>query len=203
MRRVAALAVALVASATTVAAQDNSDGFSDTKDGGKLHTGSGFVCPARIDLFERDAVGEGESISGANFCAYSALDGTYGTITIKSLKGPYDPKVSLASDFTEQEGIGAHRIAEVMTKSSGLSVYTRTYETAKLESLHYRMLFSGTAIGSWAVETTIEYADPRDNRAEKEFLDTVYAAALKHIAKAPASAPPAATPPAPPATPTP
>jgi hypothetical protein len=200
MKRAAAFAVALVASATSVAADDASDGFSDTKDGGKLHVGSGFICPARIDLFERDAVGEGESISGANFCAYSALDGTYGTVTIKSLKGPYDPKISLASDFVEQEGIGAKQISEAMAKSSGLPIYTRIYETAKLESLHYRMLFSGTQIGNWAVETTIEYADPRDNRAEKEFLDRVYSLAVKQIAK---PAAPTATPSAPPPTTTP
>jgi len=59
------------------------------------------------------------------------------------------------------------------------------------------MLFTGAPFGNWAVETTIEYADPRDNAAQKDFLDTIYAAALKQIVNvppAPASPAPAPTP---------
>ena len=60
------------------------------------------------------------------------------------------------------------------------------------------MLFSGAAVGNWVVETTIEYADRRDNTAQKEFLNTVYAAAIKQIAgpqpTVPVVAPPALVP---------
>jgi hypothetical protein len=176
------------------AQEDIADGFTDAKDGGKVHIASGFICPAKIDLFERDAVGEKDSESGTDFCAYSALDGTYGTITLTLLKGPYDPKAALAPDFMEQEGIGGKRLGESTLKEAGpLAVYTRTYETSKLESLRYSILFTGAAVGNWAVETTIEYADPRDNAAEKNFLNTVYVAALKQIAR-PAEPTPAQTP---------
>jgi hypothetical protein len=183
--------VAALLMASVAHAQDLGEGFTDAKDGGKTHAASGFVCPAKIGLFERDAVGQKDSEDGADFCAYSALDGTYGTVIIRLLNGPYDPKAALAPDFVEQEGIGAHRVAEATVKVPGqpLGIYTRTYETSKLESLHYKMLFSGAAVGNWAVETTIEYADPRDNTEEKEFLNTVYAEALKKIAQPAPAAP--------------
>lgn len=169
-------------------AQDAGDGFIDTKDGGKRHP-SGFVCPARIGHFERDAVGDKDSESNAGFCAYSAQDGTYGTITLSLLSGPYDPKLALASDFTQQEGIGAKRIGEATAKAGPLSIYTRTYETSRVESLHYSILFTAAPVGAWAVEATVEYADPRDINAKNEFLNTVYTAAAKQIAAAKAIAP--------------
>ena len=153
-------------------AQNLADGFSDGKDGGRVHV-SGFVCPPKIGLFERDAVGEKDSTSNAGFCAYSERDGVYGTVTLTLLKGPYDPKASLGPDFVEQEGIGARQVAETTVKVAGspVGLYTRTYETSKLESLHYKMLFTGAPFGNWAVETTIEYADPRDNVWLLEVLD--------------------------------
>jgi len=162
------------------------DPFSDTRDGGKLHTASGFVCPAKIGLFERDAVGEADPSKGADFCAYSALDGVYGTIKITPLDGPYDAKSSLAPGFIEQEGTGGKRISDglatLAARPAQVVIYARTYETAKLEDLHYRVVFAGSQFKNWAVETTIEYADPRDTPVENEFLHAVYAAAEGEIA---------------------
>jgi hypothetical protein len=167
-------------------AQDASlDPFTDAKNGAKLHTASGYVCPARIGLFERDAVGEDDPAHGSDFCAYSALNGVYGTIKLVRLDGPYDARSSLAPGFVEQESVGAKRVGDglvalAMTPQP-VPVYARTYETAKLADTHYRMLFAGAQFKNWAVETTIEYADPRDTTAEDEFLHAVYAAALAEI----------------------
>jgi hypothetical protein len=160
------------------------DTFADDKDGAKVHVASGFVCPQKIGLFERDAVGESDIDTGSDFCAYSALDGVYGTVTITRLAGAYDPLSSLALDFTEQEGTGGKKIAEADVKlgQPPLAVYTRTYQTSTLEDLRYRVLFTGAAMNGWAVETTIEYADPRDTPVEREFLDAIYAAAKSDIA---------------------
>jgi hypothetical protein len=143
------------------------DAFADGKDGAKVHKASGFVCPAKIGLFERDAVGDADPETQTDFCAYSVLNGVYGTIKLTPLTGAYDPKASLASDFTEQEGTGGKEISEKPEILAGaaepLSVYARSYETSKLEDLHYRVLFTGADAekpGPW--KTTIEYADPRD-----------------------------------------
>src|ERR1700748_913595 len=96
-------AICLVVLATTPAgAQTNVDVFSDGPAGGKVHAASSFVCPDKIGLFERDAVGERDPSTNADFCAYSALDGVYGTITLVPLAGPYDPKTALAPEFVEQ-----------------------------------------------------------------------------------------------------
>lgn len=179
----AALCMALAVSAS---AQDNADPFSDGPDGAKVHVASGFVCPQQIGHFERDAVGERDPEAGADFCAYSALDGVYGTITLAPLHDAYDPKAILAPDFMVQEGTGGRMISEatqaVGPKNAPLAVYTRTYETAKLESLHYRTLFASALIGAWTVQVTIEYADPRDNDAETEFLNAAYRDAMANIA---------------------
>jgi hypothetical protein len=148
---------------------------------------SRFVCPAKIGPFERDAVGESDPGTAADFCAYAALDGVYGTITLVPLHGAYEAKQSLAQDFTEQEAAGGKRIAEndvaiaPARRGTPVSVYTRTYETAKLEDLHYRVQFAGAAIGNWAVETTIEFAEPRDLAEAQSFLRAVYAAAPGEI----------------------
>jgi hypothetical protein len=159
--------------------------FSDTRDGGKLHAASGFVCPARIGAFERDAVGEADPGKNTDFCAYSARDGVYGTIRLGRLSGLYDGQASLASDFAETESLGGKRIADgpamLAAKPQPLVVYARTYETAKLADFRYRVLFSGAQFGNWAVETTIEYADPRDVGLENQFLHAVYAAARNEI----------------------
>jgi hypothetical protein len=115
----------------------------------------------------------------------------YGTIKLVPLHGAYDAKLSLAQDFVEAEGAGGKRIEErdlaIITVSHGsaVSVYTRTYETAKLEDLHYRIQFAGAAIGNWVVETAIEFAEPRDLAEAQSFLRAVYGSAKNEIAAAP------------------
>lgn len=173
------------AAAQTVAG----DQFADGANGAKLHVASGFVCPAKIGIFERDAVGEANPQTGADFCAYSALDGVYGTVTLIPLQGSYDPKLSLADDFAEQLGTGGKQITEGTVNiaadghSQPLSVYMRSYETAKLEDLHYRVTYTGTTIGNWAVQTTLEYAEPRDTNEAQQFLRAVYAGGAAEIGK--------------------
>jgi hypothetical protein len=107
------------------------------------------------------------------------------------LRGAYDAKQSLAGDFAEQEGTGGKQIAEAdqpIASAPGvapLSVYTRTYESAKLEDLHYRVLFTGAAVKGWAVEATIEFAEPRDVPDQQLFLRAVYSAAQSEIRATP------------------
>jgi hypothetical protein len=158
-----------------------------------VHSASGFVCSQQIGHFERDAIGEIDPQTGADFCAYSALDGVYGTITLAPLRGAYDPKAMLTPDFVVQEGTGGRMVDETTQllgpKTAPLSVYTRTYETAKLETLHYRTLFASAAVGPWAVQVTIEYAEPRDDDNEADFLNAAYAEAIAKIASASETAP--------------
>ena len=183
-----ALIVPVLLSAMQASAQDLSDSFADAANGAKAHRASGFVCPQQIGHFERDAVGEFDPQAGADFCAYSALDGVYGTITLAPLHGDYDPKALLAPQFVVQEGTGGRMVGEATQslgpKTAPLSVYTRTYETAKLEMLHYRIQFASAVVGNWAVQVTIEYAEPRDNDAQVLFLNTVYAEAVAKLAAA-------------------
>jgi hypothetical protein len=176
--------VATGAAAQTVAG----DTFADAANGAKLHVASKFVCPARIGPFERDAVGETDPQTGADFCAYAALDGIYGTIKLVPLRGSYDARQSMAGDFAEQEATGGKRIAETPVaiaptpQGASFPVYTRTYETSRLEELHYRVQFAGAALGNWVVETTIEFAEPRDLPEAQDFLRAVYTAAQSEIA---------------------
>jgi hypothetical protein len=160
------------------------DEFVDAP-GGKLHAASGFVCPSKIATFERDAVGERDPQTGAVYCAYSKLDSVYGTVVLKPLRAPYDARSSLSGAFEETQSTGGRMIGEqTMTLGSRpapLDVYARTYETARLSEAHYRVLFTGAAVRSWAVELTVEYADPRDTDAQKEFLNVVYTAAAAQI----------------------
>ncbi len=172
----------MAALASSALAQDSSDVFSESTNGAKVHVASGFVCPLQISHFERDAVGERDPETGADFCAYSALDGVYGTITLVALKGPYDPKTALAPDFVEQEDTGGKMIGEGMAKLGGTPTYIRSYETTSLEDLHYRTLFAAGAVGDWGVQVTVEYASPRDDAVEKDFVDAVYAEARTRIA---------------------
>ena len=67
--------------------------------------------------------------------------------------------------------------------TSPISVYSRTYETAALETLHYRIQFASGTVGGWAVEATIEFATPRDDDKQRDFLNAVFTEALVHIAK--------------------
>jgi len=121
-----------MALAVAAHAQDAADPFADGANGAKVHSASGFVCPQQIGHFERDAVGERDPQAGADFCAYSALDSVFGTITLVPLRGAYDPKAMLAPDFVVQEGTGGRMIGETTQllgqKAAPLSVYTRTYE---------------------------------------------------------------------------
>jgi hypothetical protein len=169
-------------------AQTAGDVFTDGKDDARIHK-SGFVCPLRIGTFERDAAGQSDIDTGADFCSYAALDGVYGTITLIPLTGTYDPRTSMVQQFTEQEQTGGRKIAEGDVKLGGQTVYARTYETSKLEDLHYRVTFAGEGINGWAVEVTTEFADPRDTPEQKDFLDAVYEAATKEIVAAPAASP--------------
>lgn len=181
-------AVVLALAALPAAAQTTDiDAFKDAPDEGKVHSASGFVCPKFIGRFERNAYGERFPSIGADYCAYSAIDGVYGTITLTPLTGPYNAKEALAQEFREQEGIGGKMIAEGTVNIGGgatpIAVYSRSYETARLENLRYRIQFSSGTIGTWAVEATVEYATPRDDQKQRDFLNAVFTEALVRIAK--------------------
>ena len=180
----AALIVLLLASPAALA-EDNGDVFADAANNAKAHTASGFVCPAKIGLFVRDAAGERDPKNETVYCAYSALDGVYGTIVLAPLSGPYDPKTVLVPDFLEQEATGGKKVAERSATIGGArGVFMRTYETTSLEDLHYRVQFAASAVGNWAVQVTMEYASPRDDALEQDFLNAVYGEALRKIAAA-------------------
>lgn len=185
MKRILLVLAAFLA---PVSAQDLGDVFADAPDNAKQHIASGFVCPLQIGEFERDAVGQKEPSAGADYCAYSALDGVYGTITLVPLPRTYDPKAMLAPDFSIEEGSDAKLLNEEIEtlgpKSAPLAVYTRTYETAKLAALKYETLYASAAVGAFVVEVEIEYASPRDKDLRDAFLDAVYAAAAKKLAPA-------------------
>jgi len=186
------LAMLLLTLAPAVAQTTDIDTFKDGPDEAKVHAASGFVCPQFIGSFERDAYGERNPQIGADFCAYSARDGVYGTITLTPLTAPYDPKTALASEFVEQEGTGGKLVGErTVTLGGGktpIAVYQRTYETAALESDHYRILFSSGTFGNWALEATVEFVTPRNDEQERQFLDAVYTQALTRMVQ-PAPAP--------------
>jgi hypothetical protein len=185
----AGMTMLLISSVGAAAQTVAGDQFADKGDGAKVHVASGFVCPAKIGTFERDAVGESDPQNSVDFCAYSALDGIYGTVTLVPIQGAYDPKQSMADDFAEQEGTGGKQINEGIVsvaagdKAQPRAVFMRSYETAKLEDLHYRVTYTGAAIGNWAVETTIEYAEPRDTNEAQQFLRAIYGEAEAAIAK--------------------
>lgn len=186
-----AAAIAFVACGATAALAQSAGStyvstvFKDGPKGEKIHIGSGFICPDKIGRYIRDAVGESDLDTGTDFCSYYALDGIYGTVSLTRLTGRYNPASSLTSEFVQQEGIGAKKVGEKTLElgpaGDKIKVYTRTYETAHLETLHYRITFTGAAIKNWIVETTVEYAEPRDDMVKQEFLDAVYDAALKEV----------------------
>jgi len=177
-------AIVLGALLLTPALAQEGEVFSGDAGSAMRHEASGFVCPLKIASFERDAVGERTPELGADFCAYSALSGVYGTIVIMPLPKTYDPKAVLAPEFSVQEGTGGRMIDETTVSLGGkeaLPVYLRTYETARLESLHYRMQYASAAVGAWSVQVILEYAYPRDQELETGFLNAAYAQALKDI----------------------
>jgi hypothetical protein len=162
-------------------AQTGNDVFTDAAGNAKLHVASGFVCPSKIGLFVRDAVGERDPKASEDYCAYSALDGVYGTIVLTPLTGPYDPKTALVPEFQEQEAIGGRVIGEATKAFGGASVYTRSYGTSNLGDVHYRVQFAASAVGQWAVQVTMEYASPRDDAVKQDFLNAVYDEALHRL----------------------
>jgi hypothetical protein len=155
--------------------------FSGDAGGAMRHIASGFVCPLKLAGFERDAVGQRSPELGADYCAYSALSGVYGTIILMPLPKTYDPRDMLTPEFSVQESAGGRMIDETVTDLGGLPVYLRTYETAHFETLKYRMAFASAATGAWAVQVILEYAYPRDKESEAAFLNSAYAMALKEI----------------------
>lgn len=161
------------------------DVFTDGKDDAKVHTGSGFVCPHTIGPFVRDAASETDPERQTVSCSYSTQDGVYGIVTLVPLHDGYDPKASLAPQFEQQQATGGKMVWQGTVKigKPPLAIYSRIYQTAKLEELKYSVLFSGSVVKNWAVETTIEYADPRDTPEKTIFLNAVYEAALAEIGK--------------------
>lgn len=142
---------------------------------------SGFVCPPKIGTFERDAAGLRDAGSGADYCAYSARSGIYGTVIIRTLPSPFDPKSVLAPEFRVQEGTDGHLIDETMQKIAALPVYTRVYETARLQSRQYRTLYASAAVGAWSVTVIVDYAHPQDQDMASTFLTAIYGEAVKDI----------------------
>lgn len=158
--------------------------FEDASGGAKRHVVSGFVCPAEIGHFDRDAVGERDVTRHADYCAYSARDGVYGTIVLAPLPRNFDPRAMMAPDFVLQEGTGSRMSNEGVYQlgpAKSLAVYTRTYDAARIEAMRYRVLFAAAAVGAWAVEVTVEYADPRDVENKNAFVDAVFARALSQF----------------------
>ena len=176
--------LAILALTAPALAQENGDVFTDGATNAKVHAASGFVCPTKIGLFERDAVGERDPKASADFCSYSALDGVYGTILLTPLNGPYDPKTALVPEFQEQEATGGKVLGEASGKFGGATVYTRSYGTSNLGDTRYRVQFAASAVGQWAVQVTMEYASPRDDALKQDFLNAVYDQALHKLAGA-------------------
>lgn len=161
------------------------DIFSDGKNADKTHEGSGFVCPYTIGPFVRDATGESDPEQQTATCNYSTHGGVYGTITLSPLRSNYEPKASLAAQFEQQQATGGKVVWQGTTTVGAppLAVYSRLYQTARLEDLKYTVLYSSSAVKNWVVETTIEYADPRDKPEKDTFFNGVYEAALAQIGK--------------------
>lgn len=180
-----ALAALCLASAPAAAAPpvlDASAVFRDGPNGEKIHIASGFVCPVHVGRFVRDAVGERDLATHTDFCSYYGFDGVYGTLTIGPQTGAYDPLQSLAPKFEQEEAIAAKQVAQgtlaFAAKPAPLAVFSRAYETSHLETLHYRIAFTGAAVSGWVVETATEYAEPRDNAVQQAFLNWVYGSAV-------------------------
>ncbi|HVZ67966.1 MAG TPA: hypothetical protein VG891_00785 [Rhizomicrobium sp.] len=180
-----ALLGAVILASAAQAQPAGMDVFTEAKNGDKVHTASGFVCPRAIGTFVRDAAGEADPEMQTASCSYSTLDGVYGSVTLVPLRDGYQPKSSLAPQFEQQEATGGKMVWQgtVNIGKPPLAVYIRLYQTAKLEELKYTVLYSGSVVKNWAVETTIEYADPRDAAEKNMFLNGVYEAALAEIGK--------------------
>ncbi len=174
-------AALLLLAAVPALAQEG--GFADGPNGAAIHV-SGFVCRLKIGTFERDATGLRDAGTGADYCAYSALSGIYGTLIIRTLPSPFDPKNVLAPEFRVQEGTDGHLIDEAMQKIAAIPVYTRIYETARLQSRQYRTLYASAAVGAWSVVAIVEYAHPQDKGLANAFLAAIYGEAAKDLVPA-------------------
>ena len=185
MRLPVAVSCVVLLAGTALAQPAGMDVFAEGKNGDKIHTASGFVCPHAIGTFVRDAAGEADPERQTASCSYSTLDGVYGSITLVPLTDGYQPKSSLAPQFEQQQATGGKMVWQGTVKigKPPLAVYARLYQTAKLEDLKYTVLYSGSVVKNWAVETTIEYADPRDVPEKNAFLNGVYEAARAEIGK--------------------
>lgn len=185
MKAAFVLACAALLAGSALAQSSGMDVFAEGKDGEKIHTASGFVCPHALGAFVRDAVGESDPERRSASCSYSTQDGVYGVITLVPVGSGYDPKTSLAPEFEQQQATGGKMVWQgtVNLGKPPIPVYIRLYQTAKLEELKYTVLYSGGVVKNWAVETTIEYADPRDTPEKDAFLKGVYQRALSEIGK--------------------
>lgn len=180
-------AAAIALTLLSVAASASDAVFEDAGDGAKRHTLSGYVCPAQIGSFGRDAVGQYRPTDGSDYCTYSARDGVYATIVLTPLHSGYDARTHLVPGFIVQEGTGARMSGEgtlFLGPARTLAVYSRIYDAARLETLRYRVQFTGSAVGGWVVETVLEYADPRSLDDKNAFLSAVYNRALQQFTAA-------------------
>lgn len=178
---IAALAVAgFLLSVAPALAQDA--GFTAGPNNAKVHA-SGFICPLKIGPFERDVAGLRSPVTGADYCAYSAPSGIYGTVIIMALPSPFDPKVTLASEFGVEEGTHSRLIpdTEKTQQIGSIPVYQRAYETARIETRAYRTLYASAAVGAWAVTAIVEYSYPQDKTIAAAFLAAVYGEAAKDL----------------------
>lgn len=161
------------------------DVFEDASGGAKRHVVSGFICPAQIGHYDRDAVGVRDTARHADYCAYSARDGVYGSVVLSPLPSNFDPKALITPDIVLQEGAGSRMSAEGVYQlgpGKNLAVYTRTYDAARIEAMRYRVLLAVAAVGSWAVQVTVEYADPRDLETKNEFVNAIFDRAVAQLA---------------------
>ncbi|GAA0552230.1 hypothetical protein GCM10008941_35230 [Rhizomicrobium palustre] len=172
----------LFAPALFFSAASAEEAFTLREDGAVLHGGSGFVCPAKIGMFERDAFGSREE---GDYCAYSALTGLYGTIIVKHRPALYDPPALLAPEFRKVESMGGRAVAETVQPvgpdGAAVPVFLRTYDMAKLDMLTYRTQLASAALGGWAVEAVVEYAYPRDKEDQTAFVTAVYGEAIRDM----------------------
>ena len=174
---IAAVAAAWIGTAPGLAQES---GFHDGPDGAVVHV-SGFVCPAKIGSFVRDANGLRDPGTGADYCAYSALSGVYGTVIVMPLPPVFDPRSVLAPEFRIQEGVHGHLVDELFQPVGPVPVYRRIYETDRLPARQYRTLYACAAVGAWAVVTIVEYSEPGERDAAPVFLNAVYGAAAKAL----------------------
>ncbi|MGB8602262.1 MAG: hypothetical protein WCD42_08715 [Rhizomicrobium sp.] len=161
------------------------DVFEDVSGGAKRHVVSGFLCPVQIGHYDRDAVGVRDTARHADYCAYSARDGVYGTVVLSPLPHNFDPKALITPDIVLQEGAGSRMSAEgvySLGPAKNLAVYTRTYDAARIEAMRYRVLLAVAAVGNWAVQVTVEYADPRDLETKNEFVNAIFDRAVTQLA---------------------